>query len=101
MLWSQLFPIVNEQAYWSILRYDPRREEKIQELVAMSFEKYQRDVAAGKEIKKQDYKCFVTQRAKQVDTRSVCKKGLGGTSTIDVLGFFQTQTRKSYTCIPV
>ena len=89
MLWSQLFPIVNEQAYWSILRYDPRREEKIQELVAMSFEKYQRDVAAGKEIKKQDYKCFVTQRAKQVDTRSVCKKGLGGTSTIDVLSFYR------------
>ncbi len=43
-----------------------------------SYEKYLHDVAAGKEIKKQNYKCFVTQRAKEVDTRSFCKKGYGG-----------------------
>jgi helix-turn-helix protein len=48
-----------------------------------------RDKAAGKEVKKQDYKCFVTQRAKEVDCRSICKKGYGGTSTTDVLSFYR------------
>lgn len=51
-----------------------------------------RDVAAGKEIKKQDYKCFVTQRAKSVDLRSVVKGGGGGTSTIDALSFYRRRS---------
>jgi len=38
---------------------------------------------------KQKFKRFVTQRAKQVDLRSVCKKGYGGTSVIDVLSFYR------------
>ena len=33
-------------------------KDKIQELVCQSYEKFTRDVARGKEIKKQDYKCF-------------------------------------------
>jgi len=89
MSWEELYPIVAEQAYYAILRYDPRRKDKIQELVCQSFEKYQSDLNKGKEIKKQDYKCFVTQRAKEVDQRSICKKGYGGTSTIDVLSFYR------------
>ena len=40
-------------------------------------------------MKKQEYKCFVTQRAKEVDKRSFCKKGLGGTSTLDALSFYR------------
>ena len=80
---------MKEQAYYAVLRYDPRRKDKIQELVCQSYEKYQNDLSRGKEIKKQDYKCFVTQRAKEVDTRSICKKGYGGTSTIDVLSFYR------------
>ncbi len=48
-----------------------------------------RDKAAGKEVKRQDYKCFVTQRAKEVDQRSICKKGFGGTSTLDALSFYR------------
>jgi hypothetical protein len=80
---------VKEQAYYAVLRYDPRRKDKIQELVCQSYEKFIRDKAADKEIEKQDYKCFVTQRAKEVDTRSVCKKGYGGTSTIDGLSFYR------------
>ena len=48
-----------------------------------------RDIAADKEIKKQEYKCFITQRAKQVDQRSICKKGYGGTSTLDALSFYR------------
>ena len=89
MSWEELYPIVKEQAYYAVLRYDPRRKDKIQELVCQSYEKYQNDLSKGKEVKKQDYKCFVTQRAKEVDTRSICKKGYGGTSTIDVLSFYR------------
>jgi hypothetical protein len=72
-----------------VLRYDPRRKDKIQELVCQSYEKYCKDKVSGKEVKKQDYKCFVTQRAKEVDKRSICKKGYGGTSTIEVLSFYR------------
>lgn len=89
MSWDELYPIVAEQAYYAVMRYDPRRKDKIQELVCQSFEKYQSDLNNGKEIKKQEYKCFVTQRAKEVDQRSICKKGYGGTSTIDVLSFYR------------
>jgi len=89
MSWEELYPVVREQAYWAVLRYDPRRTDKIQELVCQSFEKYQKDMVAGKEIKKQNYKCFVTQRAKEVDCRSICKKGFGGTSTLDALSFYR------------
>ena len=89
MSWEELYPIVQEQAYYAVLRYDPRRKDKIQELVCQSYEKFTRDIAAGKEIKRQDYKCYVTQRAKEVDCRSICKKGYGGTSTTDVLSFYR------------
>jgi hypothetical protein len=89
MSWEELYPIVKEQAYYAVLRYDPRRKDKIQELVCQSYEKFTSDEAAGKDIKKQDYKCYVTQRAKEVDCRSVCKKGFGGTSTIDALSFYR------------
>ena len=89
MSWEELYPIVQEQAYYAVLRYDPRRKDKIQELVCQSYEKYIRDKAADKEIKKQNYKYFITQRAKEVDTRSICKKGYGGTSIIDALSFYR------------
>jgi len=92
MSWEELYPIVQEQAYYAVLRYDPRRKDKIQELICQSFEKYQKDIAADKEIEKQNYKCFVTQRAKEVDKRSFCKKGLGGTSTLDVLSFYRRRS---------
>ena len=89
MSWEELYPVVREQAHYAVLRYDPRRKDKIQELICLSFEKYQKDIAADKEIEKQNYKCFVTQRAKEVDKRSICKKGLGGTSTLDALSFYR------------
>lgn len=91
MSFDELYPIVKTQAYFAVLRYEEpdRRKDKIQELVCQSFEKYQRDLAAGRPIKKQDYKCFVTQRAKQVDCRSIVKGGGGGTSTMDPLGFYR------------
>lgn len=89
MSWEELYPIVADQAYWAVMRYDPRRKDKVQELVCQSYEKFVRDTAADKEIKKQEYKCFITQRAKQVDQRSICKKGYGGTSTLDALSFYR------------
>ena len=92
MSWEELYPVVREQAYYAVLRYDPRRKDKIQELICQSFEKYQKDIAADKEIEKQNYKCFVTQRAKEVDKRSICKKGLGGTSTLDALSFYRRRS---------
>ena len=92
MSWEELYPIVADQAYWAVMRYDPRRKDKIQELVCQSYEKYTRDVASGKEIKKQEYKYFILRRAKQVDTRSICKKGYGGTSTLDALSFYRRRS---------
>lgn len=89
MSWEELYPTVADQAYWAVMRYDPRRKDKVQELVCQSYEKYQNDVRLGREIKKQTFKCFVTQRAKEVDKRSICKDGYGGTSTIDVLSFWR------------
>jgi hypothetical protein len=94
MSFEELYPIVKEQAYYAVLRYEEpeRRKDKIQELVCQSYEKFTRDVARGKEIKKQDYKCFVTQRAKEVDKRSICKQGYGGNSISDVLSFYRRRT---------
>lgn len=89
MSWEELYPIVADQAYWAVMRYDPRRKDKVQELVCQSYEKFVRDTTVDKEIKKQEYKCFITQRAKEVDKRSICKKGFGGTSTTDVLSFYR------------
>ncbi|RPI64603.1 MAG: hypothetical protein EHM44_02970 [Ignavibacteriales bacterium] len=91
MSWEDLYPVVKTQAYFAVLRYEEpeRRKDKIQELVCQSYEKYKNDSLKGKEIKKQDYKYFVTSRAKQVDVRSICKKGLGGTSSIDALSFYR------------
>lgn len=92
MSWEELFPIISEQSYWAVMRYDPRRQDKIQELICQSYEKFQNDVAKGKEIKKQNYKCFVTRRAKEVDKRSICKDGFGGNSIRDVLSFYRRRT---------
>jgi len=90
MTWKELYPVVTEQAKYAVLRYEEpeRRKDKVQELVCQAFEKYQSDVASGRDVKKQSYKCFVTQRAKEVDVRSICKDGYGGTSQKDVLGYF-------------
>ena len=91
MSWEELYPVVKTQAYFAVLRYEEpeRRKDKIQELVCQSYEKYKNDSLKGKEIKKQDYKYFVTSRAKQVDVRSICKQGFGGTSTLDALSFYR------------
>jgi hypothetical protein len=91
MTWEQLYPVVKDQAIHAVLRYEEpeRRKDKIQELICQSYDKFQRDVAAGKEIKKQDFKCFVSQRFKGLDVRSFVKGGGGGTSTLDVLGFYR------------
>ena len=55
MTWEELYPVVNEQAYYAVLRYDPRRKDKIQELLAQSYEKYIHDIQLGRPIRKQNY----------------------------------------------
>ena len=94
MCWEELYPVIKTQAYFAVLRYEEpeRRKDKIQELVCQSYEKYKNDSLKGKEIKKQDYKYFITSRAKQVDVESICKKGYGGTSTLDALIILQKKT---------
>jgi hypothetical protein len=59
MSWEELFPIVSEQSYWAVMRYDPRGKDKIQELICQSYMKYQNDVARGVEIKKQNSYRFI------------------------------------------
>ncbi len=91
---GRLYTAGNEQAYYAVLRYDLRRKDKVQELVAQSYEKYVHDIQLGKPIVEQNYKCFITQRAKEVDKRSVCKKGPGGTSTRDALSFYKRREKE-------
>ena len=77
MTWEELYPIVKEQAYYAVLRYEEpeRRKDKIQELVCQAYELYKSYIERGKPIKKQDFKCFISQRVKEVDKRSICKSG--------------------------
>jgi hypothetical protein len=91
MTWEQLYPIVKEQAYYAVLRYEEpeRRKDKCQELLCQSYALYKSYIERNKPIKKQDFKCFITQRSKQLDIRSFVKKGGGGTSTIDALGYYR------------
>ena len=91
MTWEELYPIVKEQAYYAVLRYEEpeRRKDKIQELVCQAYELYKSYIERGKPIKKQDFKCFISQRVKEVDKRSICKSGKGGNSIIDVLSFYR------------
>jgi ATP/maltotriose-dependent transcriptional regulator MalT len=89
MTWEELYPVVKEQAYYAVLRYDARRADKVQELICQSYAKYQNDLSKGKEIKKQDYKYFVSSRSKQLDIRSFVKKKGGGVSTLDALGYIR------------
>jgi hypothetical protein len=52
MSWDGLYPILCEQSYWAVLRYDPRRKDKIQELLCQSYEKFIRDEACRERNKK-------------------------------------------------
>ena len=91
MTWEELYPIVKEQSYYAVLRYEEpeRRKDKIQELVCQAYELYKSYIERGKPIKKQDFKCFISQRVKEIDKRSICGAKYGGTSTIDVLSFYR------------
>ncbi len=90
MEWSELYPIVKDQAQHAILRYEgpQRRKDKVQELVPARYCCWKRD----NETKPQ---MLCNQRAKSVDVRSVCKKGYGGISTIDVLSFYRSRPDSS------
>ena len=85
MTFEEMYPILCATSYHVILRYDRRRKDKMQELICQAYEKYKNDLESGREPKLNVYKAFIQQRAKEVDFRSVCKGGLGGTSTTDAL----------------
>lgn len=91
MTWEELYPILKIQAEFAVLRYEEpaRRKDKIQELVCQAYELYKSYLAKGKPIDKNQFKQFISKRSREVDKRSLCKKGLGGTSTLDVLSFYR------------
>jgi hypothetical protein len=101
MIWEELYPIVKNQADWAVLRYEEpeRRKDKIQELVCQSYQKYLHDIERGIEPQKNNYKSFVTKRAKEVDIRSICKNGTGGTSSIDVLSYVNRRATAPITVV--
>jgi hypothetical protein len=37
MSWEELYPVVHETAYYAIMRYDPKRKDKMQELISMAY----------------------------------------------------------------
>jgi len=92
MTWEQLYPIVKEQVYYAVLRYDPRRIDKMQELICQSYELYKSHVEKEIPINKNVFKQFITKRSREIDIRSVCKKGYGGTSSLDPLSFINRRS---------
>lgn len=57
MSWAEFYPIVKEQAYSAVFRYEEpeRRKDKTIELVCRSFDKCQQFTASGRAIREQDY----------------------------------------------
>ena len=66
MSWDELYPVVKTQAYFAVLGMKNRKEEKIKfrNLFVSLMKNFRMMSIKGKEIKKQEYKCFITQRAK-------------------------------------
>lgn len=99
MTWEELYPIVKEQVYYAVLRYDPRRIDKMQELICQSYELYKSHVEKGIPINKNVFKQFITKRSREIDIRSVCKKGYGGTSSLDPLSFVNRRSTSPLTVL--
>ena len=86
MTFEKMYAILRTQAYYAVCSaMTPARKDKMQELVCQAYEKYKNDIETGREPNINIYKAFITQRAKEVDFRSVCKSGYGGTSRCDVM----------------
>lgn len=99
MDWNELYPIVKEQAYYAVMRYDSRRADKQQELICQAYQLYKTNVEKGKPINKNEFKQFISKRSREVDFRSICPKGLGGTSSIDPLSFVNRRSTSPITVV--
>ncbi|MCJ7553578.1 MAG: hypothetical protein MUO34_06800 [Ignavibacteriaceae bacterium] len=60
------------------MRYDPRRKDKVQELVCQSYEKFVRDTAADKEIKQQDTNASSPKEQRKLIKDLYVKKAMVG-----------------------
>ena len=85
MSFEEMYPALRTQAYFAVMRYDPRRKDKMQELISMAYVKYKKDIESCREPNLNIYKSFITKRGREIDFRSVCLKGMGGNSTSDAL----------------
>ncbi|MDP3150347.1 MAG: hypothetical protein Q8N83_14590 [Ignavibacteria bacterium] len=99
MEWQELYPIVKDQSYWSVLRYDSRRADKQQELICQAFQLYKTKVEKGLPINKNEFKQFISKRSREVDFRSICPKGTGGTSSLDPLSFVNRRSTSPITVV--
>jgi hypothetical protein len=85
MSFEEMYPTLRTQAYFAVMRYDPLRKDKMQELISMAYVKYKNDIESCKEPNLNIYKAFISKRSREIDFRSVCLQGMGGNSTLDAL----------------
>jgi hypothetical protein len=85
MSFEEMYPALRAQALYATMRYDPKKKDKMQELISMAYIKYKKDIESCKEPNLNIYKSFISKRAREIDFRSVCLKGMGGNSTSDAL----------------
>jgi ATP/maltotriose-dependent transcriptional regulator MalT len=94
MSFEEMYPVLRTQALYATMRYDPRKKDKMAELLAMTFVLYKSDIESCKEPNLNNYKSFITKRAREVDIRSVCLKGYGGNSTLDALSPYRRRANQ-------
>lgn len=99
MNWTELYPIVKEQAYYAVMRYDPRRADKLQELICQAYQLFKSNVDKGKPINKNHFKQFITKRSREVDFRSIYPKGTGWTTALDPLSFVNRRSTSPITLL--
>ena len=44
MSFEEMYPTLRTQAYFAVMRYDPLRKDKMQELISMAYVKYKKDI---------------------------------------------------------
>ena len=85
MSFEEMYPTLRTHALYATMRYDPRKKDKMAELLAMAYVKYKKDIESCREPNLNIYKQLISKRSREIDFRSVCFKGMGGNSTSDAL----------------
>jgi len=85
MSFEEMYPVLRTQALYATMRYDPRKKDKMAELLAMAYVQYKKDIESCREPNLNIYKALISKRSREIDYRSVCLKGFGGNSTLDAL----------------